>query len=535
MGISGSTLAPTQARFGIARYGATRYGYYFPYLYLMVNGTNQSRRVILSSLTILDRLNEQPNTASATFREAAAPVEGQSFIVALGNATDTTRLFGGVITSVTQRQEQKSREVLFDIEAVDDSWFLDRRLVIADYTSQSASAIVLDLVASFVTGSMTVAHVQGGLATIDDVSFTNVRPSTALTRLANMLDPPAQWYIDEFNDLHFFTSETTIPNPPTLISTNTAFWDLQAMTDLSQVRTRARVEGQRTTCPISFSAADWPSLLYGAFEIPVKSGDPFELTAGTARLGSQLFSHTGLSFKLAQGANPLSTVTTAAAVAGATSIQMLATGAPTTWCRIGDQYIYFGATDAGPFRLINIPASGPGSIVGDIASGSQIEFLPVLYGIPSSGAGSLVRDESSDTDIVMYVQVDDAAAQTALAAVEGGDGIHEFLVQDGRLNTDGATARANAELAIFGAAIESIAYKTRDTSTRAGRAVAVSLASPTSISGTFLIRQVTIRGFDELGARTAHSARAFPIREVEATPVRLGGFLDQLSSGEDGR
>jgi len=117
------------------------------------------------------------------------------------------------------------------------------------------------------------------------------------------------------------------------------------------------------------------------------------------------------------------------------------------------------------------------------------------------------------TAVNMWVAADDTTAQTALAALEGGDGIHEHYVQDRRLSYSGMTERAQGELARFKNPLETIRYKTHDPNTRPGALVTVNLAAPASITGTFTIQSVTISDIE-------NGAGRHPWYDVVATSSR---------------
>jgi len=104
----------------------------------------------------------------------------------------------------------------------------------------------------------------------------------------------------------------------------------------------------------------------------------------------------------------------------------------------------------------------------------------------------------------------DATAQTALAALIGGDGIQEEFIQDRRLSLTEAQDRGDALLALHKNPIESIAYDTHDKRTASGKDVTVSLGAPTSVSGTFTIQRVTMT-------------------DIEGTAHAFGGAMDQLA------
>lgn len=165
------------------------------------------------------------------------------------------------------------------------------------------------------------------------------------------------------------------------------------------------------------------------------------------------------------------------------------------WVTVGAMAIRY--TGKGATTLTGIPASGSGSISGAIPSGTVVQGAAALMGIPASGAGSILYPIKQGDSVNLLVQVDDSAAQTALAALIGGgdDGVIEEYIQDGRVGETEARARATAQLALLSTAQVSIAYKCRDRNTHAGRTITVNFGAPTNLSATFQIQRVNITGF----------------------------------------
>lgn len=119
-----------------------------------------------------------------------------------------------------------------------------------------------------------------------------------------------------------------------------------------------------------------------------------------------------------------------------------------------------------------------------------------LTGIPASGPGSILYRIPKDQPVNILQQVDDGAAQTALAALLGGDGIQEDYIQDGRLAKTEAIARGTAQLALKKDVLVTMHFQTRDINTRAGRTIRVNLGAPFNISNVdFLIQSVTMSAF----------------------------------------
>jgi hypothetical protein len=148
------------------------------------------------------------------------------------------------------------------------------------------------------------------------------------------------------------------------------------------------------------------------------------------------------------------------------------------------------------------PATETDVRLGEYAPVNGRRFRWTKSGGTTLGASGLGDENHADyiamapfpisTAVNIWVIADDTAAQTALAALEGGDGIHEHYVQDRRLSFQGATDRATAELARYANPLERLTYRTHDPNTRPGARVTVNLAAPASITGTFTIQSVTI-------------------------------------------
>lgn len=204
------------------------------------------------------------------------------------------------------------------------------------------------------------------------------------------------------------------------------------------------------------------------------------------------------------------------ALSGGTSIVVAGTGAFSAsggWAVIGNgaQVIrYTGITSS---SLTGVPASGPGAITATVAYGSTITAAPALIGIPSSSTGSILYTIPKDDPVNLLVQQDDPAAQTALAALDGGDGIQEVYLQDNRLSLLESTARATSYLTLRKDPEVSVRYTCRDPLTRTGRTIHVNMSAPTSLTGDFKIQQVTLSGFDAQN-------RLYPTFSVQASSTR---------------
>jgi hypothetical protein len=195
------------------------------------------------------------------------------------------------------------------------------------------------------------------------------------------------------------------------------------------------------------------------------------------------------------------------------------------WVSVGEQVLsYTGrAASSGTGNLTGIPASGPGSITAPISVGSEVKTLPHL-----TGCSGIVYPLVNGDPVNIVVVVNDAAAQAALAARVGGDGVSEMFISDGTIGITEATARANAELSLRKDPLETVTFTSRDPSMQSGRDVTLTITSP-AISGTFKIQRVTIT---ELGLQ-GPTGFLFPLRQVDASSRRYSfeDLLRRLKAG----
>jgi hypothetical protein len=270
------------ARLGHMRLGATRLDYYRPTFIITINGTNRKANTRLSGISIRDYLDGTPNTA--TLRVSGfTPTKGHEIKMSLGQADTAHHIFAGHILTTTQVYEGIQSAVAWDLECISYEYLLKRRTVSKRYTNSSASTIAADLIASYTSG-FTDKNVVSGLATIDEITFTNEEVPTCLDRLAKRIG--SYWYIDYGKDLHFFLTEAekahTIEDADVHGARGVA-----VSTDLSQVATRVLVEagGSNTSADVAV----------GQTTIPVDDSSWYNASGGVVVAGPQRITYTGKS------------------------------------------------------------------------------------------------------------------------------------------------------------------------------------------------------------------------------------------------
>ena len=105
-----------------------------------------------------------------------------------------------------------------------------------------------------------------------------------------------------------------------------------------------------------------------------------------------------------------------------------------------------------------------------------------------------------------------------LAAIEGGDGVHEHVIQDGRLSFAGAAEAAIADILNFASPISKVEWETEDYNALPGRQQAVSMSA---FSGTLTIDRVEVYFLDNIPK---------PRLRCEASSIRQSGLIDVVAA-----
>jgi hypothetical protein len=194
------------------------------------------------------------------------------------------------------------------------------------------------------------------------------------------------------------------------------------------------------------------------------------------------------------------------------------------WALVGgSQYIRYGARSGiGEGFLLEIPASGPGSITSFIPAGTFVLCAPHLTGC----FGIIYPILQGDQVNVMTLSLD-ANAESVLASALGGSGEIDDFISDGRMSLTETQARGDAQLAELKDPITTLTFGTRDQTFEPGRTVTMNLSS-LSVSGSYKVQQVTITDIATGGTATLN----FPLRNVTASSVRFSfeNLLRQLTA-----
>jgi hypothetical protein len=180
----------------------------------------------------------------------------------------------------------------------------------------------------------------------------------------------------------------------------------------------------------------------------------------------------------------------------------------------GEQVIRYGGKSA--TALTGITPSGPGALVASVAYNSTITAAPALWLVSAIPDAVL-----QGAPIQVWVQRDDPAAQTYMAALDGGgDGIYEHIWSDERRSEASLRQVCDAQLALYSRPLVTVTYASRDLKTKSGRKVQIAIATP-PITETLTIQDVTITELGITGLAPKFTVTASTVHQSFEAVLRM--------------
>jgi hypothetical protein len=143
-----------------------------------------------------------------------------------------------------------------------------------------------------------------------------------------------------------------------------------------------------------------------------------------------------------------------------------------------------------------------------------------------TGVSGVTSDIPQGEPVVVRAQADDSAAQTALAALIGGNGVAVRYISDGRLSLGECEKRASSELENYGQQIREFGYAADDAiNLVSGRNVAVNVTKPAVVNTTLRAQRVIIRKRSKVVGSTIGLERVVTLAPVR---VDLANVLERI-------
>ena len=365
-------------------------------------------RTRMANLSIIDRLNDIPNTCTCLV-DQTPPSIGQDITIGLGGLLTPYLIFGGTVHAVEQLYDGYAPDTLrpyWKLDCTDYTALLNARRPFGEFTNVSATTVAQTLVASFAPG-FTTNNVQASLPNVSVIFDGSQDFSSCLSTLAQQIGGYS--YVDYGKDVHLFLEELSIP-PDDIDDLHPPLNDppITYTTDTSQQRTRVYVTGHGEQTLSAVNAADTV--------IPIANTVMFNQLGGQAITGGQRLTYTGLHAgngtaligTTAVPTNPLSVVR-----AGGTGL----TAGVYRWTHTF--YDGTGETAPGPVSApvtiggtIAAPTSAPSAskqFDGNLSGGTyqwKVTYIGAAGGETTpSAAGSVTLDEIGPTSFPTVVGV----------------------------------------------------------------------------------------------------------------------------------
>ena len=396
---------------------------------VVINGIESQ----VKKLAIRNIITRAPDTATFIL-EDPVNIPATGLPVIMYRDTPSNVIFGGIITGLTQKklapsQDASLRSYSYNIKCMDYQRLLDRYLVNNTYSSSNCSTIISDIIANYTdTGiGFTMNNVSRG-PNITKVTFSYKRVSEAITELADLVG--YDWYVDSDKDIHFFRRKT-ISSPYNIDDDALSYVDGKLVKDFRLTPDYSQVRNR--------------IYVRGGYELSDVFTESFEAD-GTERVFSLSWKPHNISVFTVNG--------------------------------VGKTYaVDFINPDDGTFEYLwnyqekYIRAAG---------------FQPE----PTPAAGHIISI-TYQYEIPILVRVDNPASQTALAQLEGGDGIYESVIKDRTISSKNeAQDRGEAELESFSNPLITGNFTTYDDGFQAGQAVVINLHGYAAYNDTYVIQQV---------------------------------------------
>lgn len=193
-------------------------------------------------------LDENSNTVPATRPRCGQEVIWQNpnvFITAPDGTQQPFRDFAGVISDV--KEDVNGSNLVYQVQAKSYTTWFDRHLVTGFFNQDAPENIIKNIVSKYCSG-FTTYNVQSTNAQVATQYFDYKKPSEAIKDIADQLE--MGFYLDNYKDVHFYTAETfTSPLPDNLLDVDNDvqnYGDLELEENGDQVYTKVFLKGFKT-------------------------------------------------------------------------------------------------------------------------------------------------------------------------------------------------------------------------------------------------------------------------------------------------
>lgn len=211
-------------------------------LTLTIGGSNFLPQYLSGSLSIRERLANATNEARFTILKKTAQ-SAPTEGAEIVFKDGTRTLFAGYVTHVTPTETGKGDLISYVVECNDYTYIFLNKVAQTSYDGQTLQYIVQDLLSQYVNAGYGITSTHVETGpTITTVSFNYITLRKCFEKLAQITG--YNWYVDYAKDLHF-TASTTELAPESFTDSSSNFQDVSISIDVSQLRNAVVVRGGR--------------------------------------------------------------------------------------------------------------------------------------------------------------------------------------------------------------------------------------------------------------------------------------------------
>lgn len=209
---------------------------------LLIDNIDKTDLLTINSLTISDVLTSEVNTCSFELADLTGtnkPIVGQEIQFYYKPETDLILIFAGRITDVPQVKIGQGTYI-YEVNCLDYTQDLQRNLVIGTYSTQTAGAIIKDIINTYAK-SLGTFNVEDG-ENVEYIAFNYKYPLECIEELCNLTG--YDFYVDYEKNVHFFDA-TENPAPYSLTDdiADGEYRDLAISIDKSSLINKQTVRG----------------------------------------------------------------------------------------------------------------------------------------------------------------------------------------------------------------------------------------------------------------------------------------------------
>jgi hypothetical protein len=247
-------------------------------LVLKINDVDRSSWIDWKTIEKVEVLTKEVDRFQFDIRKTGsrtAPALGDKITILYGG----TKTFEGVAVEISEKIKGGVL-IGYQIKCKDWTHTLDKKLVVKSYSSQTAAAIVQNIITTYCPGFTTNNVVAP--VTVGSIKFNYEQVSKCLQQLADLVN--YDWYVDYDKDIHFFSEEAyTAPFNLDDTSGNYKFGSLEINKNILQVKNAIYVRGGEKK---ETSAHSYPFLADGqqtTFTLPYQLDELIVKKGGTSQ------------------------------------------------------------------------------------------------------------------------------------------------------------------------------------------------------------------------------------------------------------